>query len=71
MKKLLLFNFANNVNLQRTSSKLNGINYMLWAQSVKVFLGTRRKLKFITRDLHSKTSDGYDEWWQDNYLVMT
>ena len=36
------------VGIQITTSKMNEKNYLLWAQSVWVYLGAKRKVKFIT-----------------------
>jgi len=64
------------VGIQITTSKLNGKNYLLWAQSVKVYLSARRKLKFVTSKKPSFSDAKFpetveEEWDSDNYVVMT
>ena len=56
--------------LQITSIKLNGDNYLQWAQSVKVFLGAREKLSYILDDPPSSTEDTYKTWTKENYQVI-
>jgi len=64
------------VGIQITTSKLNGKNYLLWAQSVKVYLSARRKLKFVTSEKPSfcdikSLATAEEEWDSDNSMVMT
>ena len=58
------------VSLQIITTKLNGSNYLLWAQAMKVALGARKKLKYITPDALSKDSKEYEYWVYENYLVI-
>ena len=59
------------MSMQIITTKLNGSNYLLWAQAMKVTLGGRKKLKCIESNPPSKDSKDYDDWVSDNYLVMS
>ena len=59
------------ISMQIISTKLNGSNYLLWAQAMKVALGGRKKLKYIESNPPSKDSKDYEDWVSDNYLVMS
>ena len=41
---------SNGASMQIITTKLNESNYLLWTQVMKVFLGGRKELKFITSD---------------------
>ena len=59
------------ISMQIITTKLNGSNYLLWAQVMKVALDGRKKLKYIESNPPSKDSKDYEDWVSDNYLVMT
>jgi len=64
------------LGIQITIFKLNGKNYLLWTQSIKVHLTAKRKLKFVTTEKPSfsnaKTPKTVEEEWDsDNSMVMT
>ena len=59
------------VSVQIITTKLNGSDYLLWAQAMKVALGGRMKLKYILSDPPSKDSKEYEDWVSENYLVMS
>ena len=58
------------VSTQIITTKLNGSNYLLWAQAMKVALGGRKKFKYILSDPPSKDSKEYEDWVSENYVVM-
>ena len=59
------------VSMQITTTKLNGSNYFLWAQAIKVALGGRKKLKYILSGPPSKDSKEYEDWVSENNIVMS
>ena len=54
------------MSMQIITTKLNGSNYLLWAQAMKVALGGRKKLKYIELDPPSKDSKDYEDWVSEN-----
>jgi len=44
-----------------TTVKLNGTNYLLWAQSFRLFVGSQKKLKHLTQDPLAKGIAIYDD----------
>ena len=65
----------NPIGIQITTSKLNGENYLLWAQSIRAYLTARRKLKFVTFEKpffsNAKSIETAEEWDIDDSMVMT
>ena len=59
------------VSMQIITTKLNGSNYLLWAQAMKVALGARKKLKYIESVAPAKDSKDYEDWVSENYVVMS
>lgn len=58
-------------SLSITSQKLNGKNFLQWAQSVKIVICARGKLSYLTRDLSTpKSTDPSYQRWVDNSLVL-
>ncbi|XP_073130873.1 uncharacterized protein [Henckelia pumila] len=59
-------------SLQITAHKLNGQNYLQWAQSVKIVICGRGKLGYLIGDLSSpKTTDpSYKTWTDENSIVL-
>ena len=62
---------SDGVSMQIITSKLNASNYLLWAQAMKVALGGRKKLKYITSNAPTKDSKEYEDWVSGNYIVMS
>ena len=58
-------------SLSGTSIKLDGRNYLIWAKSIQVFLGTHKKIKHITQDPPDVNSTEYDDWLASDYGVIT
>ena len=56
--------------MQIITTKLNGSNYLLWAPTIKVALGARKKLKYITSGGPSEDGKEYENWVFENYVVM-
>ena len=65
-----------------TIIKLNGANYVLWAQAFHFFVGSQHELKYLTDaspdiSSSSKSSNGetatktVDKWQDDDYAVIT
>ncbi|KZV23338.1 hypothetical protein F511_02239 [Dorcoceras hygrometricum] len=59
-------------SLQITTYRLNGRNYLQWAQSVKIVICARGKLGFLTGDLPppATTDPTYSTWLADNSIVL-
>ena len=53
------------------TTKLNGSNYLLWTQAMKVALGARKKLKYIEFASQSKYGKDYKDWVSKNYIVFS
>ncbi|KZV19361.1 hypothetical protein F511_25096 [Dorcoceras hygrometricum] len=55
-----------------TTYRLNGRNYLQWAQSVKIVICARGKLGFLTGDLPppATTDPTYSTWLADNSIVL-
>lgn len=60
-------------SLSITSHKLNGKNFLQWAQSVKIVICARGKLGYLTGDLSSpkSTDTSYQQWVVENSLVLS
>ena len=58
------------VGIQITTVKLNGKNFLLWEKYVSLFLGARGKLKIVISVKLASTEKAFEEWEQDNYLVV-
>ncbi|KAG8373563.1 hypothetical protein BUALT_Bualt11G0037500 [Buddleja alternifolia] len=58
-------------NLVGTTVKLNGPNYLVWSQSIKIFLGAQRKLSHITKAPPAETDKGYEDWLTADYCVRS
>ncbi|KAF6142771.1 hypothetical protein GIB67_023253 [Kingdonia uniflora] len=60
------FNFVHdNPNLKITSQLLDGLNYVRWARSVKLFVGGRGKIGFLlgTEKEPAKSNPKYAKWF--------
>ncbi|KAG8381702.1 hypothetical protein BUALT_Bualt05G0000200 [Buddleja alternifolia] len=58
-------------NLVGTTVNLNGPNYLVWSQSIKIFLGAQRKLSHITKAPPAETDKGYENWLAADYCVRS
>lgn len=63
---------GSDASLHITAHKLNGRNYLQWAQSVKIVICGRGKLGYITGELPApKTTDPlYKTWLSENSIVL-
>jgi len=50
--------------------KLNGSNYLLWAQAFRIFIGTQNKLVHLLQPPPTDTDPTYVTWLTRNYSVM-
>lgn len=59
--------------LQLIIQKLNGRNYIEWAQSVKLALDGRGRLGYLTGDIAQpgKTDPSFKKWKSENSLIMS
>ena len=53
-----------------TILKLNGVNYLLWAQSLHFFVDSQKKLKHLTEDPQVKGTDVYNYWEASDCSVL-
>ena len=58
-------------NLSGTSEKLNGKNYLLWAQSFEMFLATHHKIKHSTQPPPNAKDSAYEDWFADDSTVVS
>jgi len=65
-----IFDSAASKQLFATTVKLNG-NYLLWAQSFHLFVGSQKKLKHLAEDPPAKGTSAYDHWVASDFSVMT
>ncbi|XP_059625859.1 uncharacterized protein LOC132268941 [Cornus florida] len=66
-------NSSENPGLQITTVKLDGSNYLIWAQSAKMFIGGKGKIGYITgseKEL-AESEKAYPQWFADNAMVMS
>ena len=54
-----------------TTIKLNGSNYLLWAQAFCIFIGAQNKLAHLLQDPPAITDPTYVTWLTGDYSVMT
>ncbi|KAF6147627.1 hypothetical protein GIB67_031618 [Kingdonia uniflora] len=68
------FNSVNdNPNLKITSQLLDGLNYVRWGQSVKLFVGGRGKIGFLlgTEKEPAESDSKYAKWFSDDSMVYS
>ena len=53
-----------------TIAKLNGSNYLLWAQAFRIFIGAQNKLAHLLQALPANTDPTYMTWLTRDYSVM-
>ncbi|XP_020261846.1 uncharacterized protein LOC109837879 [Asparagus officinalis] len=54
-----------------TTIKLNGTNYLLWAQAFRIFIGAQSKLPHLLASPPPTTDPTYSSWLSSDYCVMT
>jgi len=54
-----------------TTVKLNGSNYLLWAQAFRIFIGAQNKLAYLLQDSPATSDPTYVIWLTGDYSVMT
>ena len=54
-----------------TIVKLNGSNYLLWAQVFRTFIGAQNKLAHLLQLSPADTDPTYVTWLTGDYSVMT
>ncbi|XP_020252608.1 uncharacterized protein LOC109829921 [Asparagus officinalis] len=54
-----------------TTIKLNGTNYLLWAQAFRIFIGAQSKLPHLLASPPPPSDPTYNSWLSSDYCVMT
>ena len=54
-----------------TTVKLNGFNYLLWAQAFRIFIGVQDKLAYLLEPPPTTADTTYKTWLSSDYYVMT
>jgi len=54
-----------------TTVKLNGSNFLLWAQTFHIFIGAKSKLAHLLQSLPAATDPTYAIWIFGDYFVMS
>lgn len=69
---VLSFSGSDMSSLQITTYKLDGKNYLQWAQSVKIVICGQGKLGYITgeRPAHEASDQSYKIWLAENSIVL-
>ena len=57
-------------NLNETSEKLDGKNYLLQTQSLETFVIAHRKLKHLTESSPDSKVSTYDDWYADDEAIV-
>ena len=57
--------------ISRTTMKLNGSNYLLWAQAFCIFISAQNKLAYLFQTPPANTDPTYVIWLTEDYSVMT
>ena len=58
-------------NLSGTSEKLNGKNYLLWAQSFETFIAVYRKMSHLTKPSPNSKDAIYNDWFADDATIIS
>jgi hypothetical protein len=53
-----------------TSKKLDGLNYLVWARALKIFLHGKGRLKYLTDYPPDKGDKTYEDWMSEDSVVM-
>ena len=56
-----IFDFVASKQLFATTLKLNGNDYLLWAQCFRLFASSQKKLNHLTKDPPTKDTTTYDD----------
>ena len=51
--------------------KLNGSNYLLWAQAFRIFIGAQNRLDHLLQNPPATSDPTYMTWLTGDYSVMT
>ena len=64
--------FSSNPSLQIVAHKLNGSNYLEWAQSIKLAIDGKGKLSHLTREIKQPTAGdpNLKRWHLENPLII-
>ena len=54
-----------------TTVKLNGSNYLLWAQNFRIFICAQNKSAHLLESSHVASDTTYKAWLSGKYYVMT
>jgi len=54
-----------------TTVKLNGSNYLLWAQTFRIFISAQNKLAHLLQPPPADIDSTYETWFSGDYCVMT
>ena len=54
-----------------TTTKLNGSDYLLWAQAFRIFISPQNKLAHLLQSPPADTDPTYVIWITEDYSVMT
>ena len=57
-------------NLNGTSEKLFGKNYLLWSQSFETFVFAHRKVKHLAHPPPNSKADTYEDWLADDAAIV-
>lgn len=74
--EILFPNFSGGKNISMVSitrHKLNGLNYIQWARSLKVFIGNRGKEYYLSREVAAleKNNPKYKVWKIEKLMVIS
>ena len=58
-------------NLNGASKKLNGKNYLLWAQNFEIFIAAHRKISHLTKSPPDNKDATYDDWFADDAAIVS
>ena len=63
---------GDNPSLYITTHKLNGLNFLRWSQSVKLFIRGKRKLRYLTSTTKAPKEDDpcFQTWDSENSMIM-
>jgi len=62
---------SNDLQVLQSNYRLNGNNYLQWAQLVCAMLKGRKKLNHIEGNPPAKTDSTYEDWDDEDSLIMT
>ena len=62
---------SNDLPMLQSSYRLDGNNYLQWAQLVRATLKGRKKLSHLEGNSPAKTDSKYEDWDNEDSLIMT